>query len=177
MKEQILINRIEAILFLETEPVEIKVLSKNLKIGEKECLEKLKKIAKKYQDLNLAWELVLNENQVQLAVNSKLSVFVKEYFNKKEKNEQFSPAMLEVLSIILYRGPIGKIGIEKIRGVNSDLILRKLTIRGLIERKEKIKNSEIFIYSPSLKLMKKLGISKLENLPDYDKLSREFELI
>jgi segregation and condensation protein B len=83
--------------------------------------------------------------------------------------------MLEVLSIIIYKGPIGKVGIEKIRGVNSDLILRKLTIKGLIEKEEHIENSKIFIYKPSLKLFKKLGISRLENLSEYAKLSSELK--
>lgn len=177
MKELDLIEKIEVILFLENDLIDIKELARSLKIDEKKCLLVLDKLNKKYQSSEVVFEIVFNSKQAQLAVKKKFSDFIKKYFHQKKKNEQFSPAMLEVLSIVLYRSPIGKVGIEKIRGVNSDLILRKLSIRGLIDKKEKVKNSGIFIYQPSLKLMRKLGVSELENLPKYDKLSREFDSI
>lgn len=177
MKSLSLSDKIETILFLESEPISISDLAKNLEIKEEKCLEEVKKIHQKYQDSKFVWDLVLNGEQVQLVAKKCFSGFIKKYLDRKNQNNHLSPTMLEVLSVILYRSPITKTGIEKIRGINSDLVLRKLAIKGLVEKKEKVKNSGIFFYSPSLRLMKKLGISKLENLPDYDKLSNEFKKI
>lgn len=177
MKSLSLSDKIETILFLESEPISISDLAKNLEIKKEKCLEEVEKIHQKYQEPKFAWDLVFNGEQVQLVAKKRFSNFIKKYLNRKNKNSQLSSTMLEVLSVILYRSPVSKIEIEKIRGINSDLVLRKLAIKGLIEKKEKVKNSGIFLYSPSLRLMKKLGISKLENLPDYDKLSKEFKKI
>jgi segregation and condensation protein B len=177
MGEVILSEKIEIILFLESESVSISDLANSLEITKESCLEEIKKISQKYQKSEFVWDLVFNGEQVQLVTKKCFSDFIKKYFDKKNQNSQLSPTMLEVLSIILYRSPISKIEIEKIRGINSDLVLRKLAIKGLLEKKEKVKNSGIFLYSPSLKLMKKLGTSRLENLPDYDKLSKEFKKI
>jgi segregation and condensation protein B len=177
MKSLSLSDKIETILFLESEPISISDLAKNLEIKEEKCLEEVEKIHQKYQDSRFVWDLVFNREQVQLVIKKRFSSFIKKYFNRKNQNSQLSPTMLEVLSIILYRSPISKIEIEKIRGINSDLVLRKLAIKGLIEKKEKVKKSGVFLYSPSLKLMKKIGISRLENLPDYDKLSKEFKKV
>jgi segregation and condensation protein B len=178
MDDPTLTEKIETILFLETEPVLITDLANNLEISKEECLKEISEISQKYKQSKFIWNVVSNEEEVQITTKKRFSAFIKKYFNKKKnQNNQISPAMLEVMSIILYRSPISKIEIEKLRGVNSDLVLRKLAIKGLIEKKEKVKNSGIFIYSPSLRLMKKLGVNELEKLPDYDKLSKEFKKV
>ncbi|MCK5080979.1 MAG: SMC-Scp complex subunit ScpB [Candidatus Moranbacteria bacterium] len=167
-------NKIEAILFLEADPVFISKLAKNLEVTSKKCLTELKRVEDDYKKNDSSLRLVFKKDEVQLVVNPELSVFLKKYF-KNDKTEQLSPAMLEVLSIVVYKGPIGKASIEHVRGVNCSLILRKLAIRGLIDRKEQVDNSRIFIYEPSLKLLKKLGVSRLEDLPDYGKLTKELK--
>ncbi len=165
-------NKIEAILFLTSEKVFISDLAKNLRATSEECLIELKKIEINYVENDSALRLVFKKNQVQLVTNPKLSLFLKTYF-KKEKSEQLSLAMLEVLSIIAYKGPISKAQIEYIRGVNCSLILRKLAIKGFVEKKEQIENSRIFLYETSLQFLKKMGILRLEDLPSYDKLTKE----
>ncbi len=166
-------NKLEAILFLESEPVKIDELVNSLSIEKQLCQKKLESLKNNYERNDSALDLVITKDEVQLVTRKKLSGFIEKYYKKKNKTEQFSPAMLEVLSIVLYKNPIGKAGIEKIRGVDCGLILRRLLIKGLIEKKEKTKSSRVFIYKPSLRLLKNLGVSKLEDLPGYDKLSKE----
>jgi len=165
-------NQIEAILFLGAEPVVISRLAKKNKISKKECLDILEKIEANYRKIDSALTLIFNKDKVQLATRGDLAGFLKKYF-EKNRTDRMTPAMLEVLSIVLFKGPLNKTEIEHIRGVNCSLILRKLTIFGLIDKKEQIKDSGIFVYKSSLELLKKLGVSKLEDLPDYGKLSKE----
>jgi len=167
-------NKLEAVLFLEIDPIFISKLAENLKITIEKCQEELIELEAIYRKNNSALSLVFKEDEVQLAVVPELAILLKNYF-KNERSNNLSPAMLEVLSIIVYKGPISKANIEQIRGVNCNLILRKLAIRGLIEKKEQFKNSRIFIYEPSLMLVKKLGVSRLEDLPDYDKITKELK--
>lgn len=168
-------SKLEVILFLESEPVEINGLADSLQTEREICIKELESLKKDYKKNNSALDLVISEDKVQLVTQKRFSDFIEKYYKRKNKIEQFSPAMLEVLSVVLYKSPIGKAGIEKIRGVNCDLILRRLLVKGLIEKQEKNKNSKTFIYKPSLKLLKKMGISRLEDLPEYDKLSRELK--
>jgi len=165
-------NKLEAILFLEADPIVISEVADKLKIDEKDCLEALESLDEDYKKRESALGLVLKGEKAQLIVSASLSEFVGKYF-KKEQSEQLSPAMLEVLAIVAYKGPISKAEVEYIRGVNCGLILRKLTIKGLIEKKEGVENSKVFSYEPSLELLKKMGISRLKDLPEYDKLTKE----
>ncbi len=165
-------NKIEAVLFVTVEAIVISKLAENLKVTPEECLRELKKLGVDYKKNNSVLRLVFKEDEVQLVVDAKSASFLKAYF-KMGKPVQLSSAMLEVLSIVAYKGPISRVRIEYIRGVNCRLILRKLAIKGLIEKKEQIANSRIFLYEASLQLLKKLGILRLEDLPNYDKLTKK----
>jgi segregation and condensation protein B len=83
--------------------------------------------------------------------------------------EDLSPASLETLAIVAYKGPINRIEIDNIRGVNSSFILRSLLIRGLIDRQIDAHRANAYSYKPSFDLIRKLGIDSLEQLPDYEK--------
>ena len=90
-----------------------------------------------------------------------------EKMTKEELMGDLGKATLETLSIILYQGPIVKSRIDYIRGVNSSFILRNLLIRGLIERREHPEDKRTFLYSPTFDLLTHLGISRVEDLPEY----------
>jgi segregation and condensation protein B len=90
---------------------------------------------------------------------------------KEELTEDLTPASSETLAIISYLGPISRAKIEYLRGVNSSLILRNLTMRGLIEKVSDDNRSSAFLYRITFDLMKHLGIEKKEDLPDYEKFS------
>ena len=78
---------------------------------------------------------------------------------------ELTQPQLEALTIIAYRGPITKLELETIRGVNCSLILRNLLIKGLI-------TANGGKYQITVKFMQHLGISSVEELPDYDRLSK-----
>jgi len=80
---------------------------------------------------------------------------------------------LETLTIIAYRGPVTRPEMEQIRGVNCSQILRNLLIKGLVEMEEK--NKEPY-YSISVDFLKYLGVSNIQELPDYDKLHQHESL-
>jgi len=68
--------------------------------------------------------------------------------------------------LIAYLGPISRAQIDYFRGVNSSFILRNLLMRGLIERVSESADRS-YSYQISFDLLKHLGISKIEDLPDY----------
>ncbi len=95
---------------------------------------------------------------------------------KEELVRDLGKAGLETLSIILYKSPIKRSEIDYIRGVNSSFIVRNLLVRGLVERvTEKDGAGRGYSYKPTMDLLAHLGIAKIEDLPDYEKVKAEFE--
>jgi segregation and condensation protein B len=96
-----------------------------------------------------------------------------EQLTKEELTRDLGKAGLETLSIVLYQGPISRADIDYIRGVNSQFILRNLLIRGLVERVDNPADARSFLYQTTLQLLSHLGISKREDLPEFDKVRED----
>ena len=58
--------------------------------------------------------------------------FAQKLYSKIRSSALSAPAM-EVLSLVAYRQPITRVQIDEIRGVSSDMMLKKLQARGLVE--------------------------------------------
>lgn len=168
-----LIAAVEAILFVYGEPLEIKRIAKIIGADEKEVKTALDEFAKKLEEDNRGLTLIRGESgpaweKVQLATKKEFTPLL-ENFIKEEFKENLSPASLETLSLIAYLGPIPRSEIDYYRGVNSSFILRSLLLRGLIDRFPDPKRGNAFLYQPSFDLLKYLGLSKVEEMPEYDK--------
>jgi segregation and condensation protein B len=163
---------IEAILFWKGEPVAIKKLASLLEKSEAEVGEHLAELEKKLEHRGL--QLIYKENDVMLGTRAELSNLI-EKLTKEELVKDLGKAGLETLSIILYRGPIARRDIDYIRGVNSNFILRNLMIRGLVERIQHPTDQRSFQYKPTFELLSWLGVSRLEDLPEFTDIRNEIE--
>lgn len=158
---------VEAILFAYGEPLTAKKIAKILNFEEEKIKIILSDLDEKLKDENRGLKLIFIGEKVQLTTKPEFSSLL-ENFAKEEFKEELTPASLETLSIIAYFGPISKAKIDYFRGVNSAFILRALLMRGLIDRSDKSKE-EGYAYSLSFDALKHLGISKIEELPEYEK--------
>jgi segregation and condensation protein B len=111
-----------------------------------------------------ATRLIETETDLQLATAAELSPFI-EALRKDELKSDIGKAGAETLAIILYRAPISRAEIDRIRGVNSTFILRTLLTRGLIERTPSTSNQHSYRVTPTLLAM--LGVTHPRDLPDY----------
>lgn len=163
-----LFSQLESLLFISSKALTIKELSEILAVKSKEIEDALEKMARDYKEQNRGFILIKNNNQYQLTTAPEHAELVSKFL-KEESSGELSQPSLEALTIIAYRGPITKLELERIRGVNCSLILRNLLIRGLIEEKIDKQKNETF-YLVTLDFIKFLGISSIEELPDYQKL-------
>lgn len=164
-------QKIEAILFWKAEPLSIKKLSTILNVERESIIEGLKELEKNLAGRGIV--LIQTDEEVTLGTAKEASALI-EQLTTEELSRDLGKAGLETLSIILYQGPISRTDIEYIRGVNSQFIIRNLLVRGLIERLEKT-DSRGFLYSSSLDLLSHLGLSKITDLPEYDKVREELK--
>ncbi|MBM3272437.1 SMC-Scp complex subunit ScpB [Candidatus Kaiserbacteria bacterium] len=91
----------------------------------------------------------------------------------KELSRDIGDAGLEVLSIVLYRGPSSRAQIDYIRGVNTSSTIRTLLSRGLIERAGNPEDGREHLYRATPELLAHLGVTKVEDLPEYGIMRRD----
>ncbi|MEK7143977.1 MAG: SMC-Scp complex subunit ScpB [Patescibacteria group bacterium] len=159
---------IEALLFIYGEPMEIKRIKKILNVSEETVREAANILKEEYAAEKRGLILIENADRLQLATKPEISVFLED-FVKEEFKEELTPASLESLSLIAYLGPLSRARLDYFRGVNSSFILRNLLLRGLIERYPDPQKGNVYLYQASFDLLKYLGISKIEDLPEYHK--------
>jgi segregation and condensation protein B len=171
MNEMSLESKIEAILFWKGEAVSVSDLAKILGVEKEEISKAISQLSNTLSGRGIS--LVQNGEEVMLYTSPEHSELIKN-LTKEELSRDISKAGVEVLSLIIYRGPITKTEIDYIRGVNSNYVVRNLQIRGLIQRVDSA-DSRSFMYQPTLELLAHLGISKKEDLADFERVNREIE--
>jgi len=165
-------KKIEAVLFWKGEPMKIRKLAQIFAKSEEEILICIKSLATKIADRGIS--LIFKDDEVALGTSKDYSEII-ERLTKEELVRDLGKAGLEALSIIVYMGPISRAEIDLIRGVQSSFILRNLTVRGLVERITNPKDQRSFLYRPTFDLISFLGVSKIEDMPEFTEARSEIE--
>lgn len=152
---------IEGVLFYKGTPIKKTTLCKLFDVSEEVLQIALTELKERL--LQGAMRLSETTSEVQMVTAPELDELI-EAVRKDEMRRDIGKAGAETLAIILYKAPITRAEIDRIRGVNSSFILRNLLVRGLIER-EAEKNSGLF--SPTTLLLSHLGITNRTELPNY----------
>ncbi len=176
MTEPTLHQQIEALLFVSGEPLEITHLAKILERPNVEIETALRELHDKYQHDPLSGLMLLeHDGSAELVTRSECSRVVAA-FTQSTLQEDLSKAALEVLAIVAYRAPITRAEIEAIRGVNCSFTLRNLLLRGLVDRFDNPEDSREYLYRPTVALIEKLGLGRIEDLPQYQELRQDERL-
>ncbi len=157
---------LEAILFIEVEPISYKKLSDMLKIPVKEVKKYVVELADDYKKRESGLYISELGNGVKMTTNPVYADFLKQFYKKKRKMK-FSKAALETLAIIAYRQPITKAEIESIRGVSSDAIVRDLLDKKLVKvvgKKEDVPGKPM-LYGTTKEFLLMFGIKSIKDLP------------
>lgn len=170
MKESNLKSIIESILFVYGEPISLEKLTKAVKSKKEAALEALEELKKEYENRGLA--LLEKDGEWQLGSHPANAKYAEDLI-KSEFSEELSRAAVETIAIVAYKGPLTRAQIEYVRGVNSSFTLRNLLMRGLVERIENPKDARSYLYRVSFDFLKHLGLTRLEDLPQYEELKKE----
>jgi len=162
--------KIEAILFYRAEPVSLQELTKITSSSEEEIKAALVNLENRLANTGLC--LINLNNHWELGTAPQASDLI-EQMAKDELSRELGKAALETLTLIVYQGPISRPEIDQVRGVNSSFILRNLMIRGLVERITDAKDSRRFLYQATNELLHYLGLTKIEDLPEYELVQQE----
>lgn len=123
---------LEAIIYLENEPVEISVLSRISKLSKDVVVEVLKQMQEHYAaDEEHGIDLVELGGGYLFMPKKDLWNNLKGRYGKKNE-DKLSKSAMETLSIIAYSQPITKAELENIRGVSCSGMLKLLLSKELI---------------------------------------------
>ena len=157
---------LEALLFAYGEPLDVKKISALLAAEPAVIETAIVALADQLKQDDRGLLLIQQGSRVQLATKPMFASLV-EYLVKDAFEEKLTPAALETLSLVAYLGPISRARVDYLRGVNSSYSIRNLLLRGLIEKTSDPQQPAIAAYQASFDLLKHLGITSIEDLPDY----------
>ncbi len=164
-------KHIEALIFCAESPISINDISQCLEemfdtqVSEEDIRAVIKSLVEQYDSEQYSYYIVEISNGYQFltkpAFQASISILL-----KHQSKKRLSTAALETLSIIAYKQPITKAGVEQIRGVGCDYAIQKLLEKALVEIKGKDETvGRPLLYGTSDKFMEYFGIKNLKELP------------
>lgn len=158
-------NILESILFVASKPLTVAKIAKSIQTDEGEIEHAIGLLQEKYSG-GSGIHIARSQDSVQMITNPTYVGYVEKY-TKSEILGELTKPQLETLTVVAYRGPITRPELEEIRGVNCSIILRNLMIRGLIVELDQ-KDSVLPTYELSIDALRHLGITSVEELPDFE---------
>ena len=111
--------------------------------------------------------LVVNGERVELATAPEAGGLIARYVGAD--GARLTAAAMETLAIIAYRQPVTRGGIERVRGVDSDYVVRSLLHKRLIAEQGRAETpGRPILYGTSFEFMERFGLTSLEDLPLLD---------
>ncbi len=163
---------VEAVLFMETDPVDEAAISRIIGIGRPAVERALETLRSRYAEPGHGLMLEWIAGGVQLIPRSDLWPSLRKRYGGRG-DKRLSRAALETLSIIAYSQPITRAEIEAMRGVSPDGMIRLLVQKDLIAelgRKDVAGRPVQFGTTPEFLRLFRLG--SLADLPRLDERSR-----
>ncbi len=158
---------LEALLFAASGPVSVSQLAEALGMKAEVIELELNNLAEEYDQLrglSLQW----HAGKIQLTTAARYAAEVEKFLGL-EATARLSRAALETLAIVAYRQPITRPGVDAIRGVNSDGVMKSLLSKGLIAETGRTEGpGRPILYGITSEFLQQFGLSSLAELPPYD---------
>jgi segregation and condensation protein B len=111
--------------------------------------------------------LLIAADLVQLATAPEAGALIARYIGSD--GIRLSPAALETLAIVAYRQPVTRGVIERIRGVDSDYVVRSLLHRRLIVEQGRAETpGRPILYGTGFDFLERFGLTSLDDLQPLD---------
>ncbi|GAA1873653.1 SMC-Scp complex subunit ScpB [Actinomadura bangladeshensis] len=156
---------IEAILLVVDEPVTVMTLAQLLERPRGEIEETLRELAAEYTGQGRGFDLREVAGGWRFYTRDVCAPVV-ERFVTDGQQARLTQAALETLAVVAYRQPVSRARVSAIRGVNSDGVMRTLTLRGLIEDAGQDPESQAHLYRTTGYFLERLGLRDLDELPE-----------
>ena len=156
---------LEAVLFCAGEPVTIRELAELLEFGVHDVRSAVEELREEYIDLGRSFRIEDISGGVQIMTVPRYDPWLRR-LHSKQSSSRLSPAALETLAIIAYKGPITKAELENIRGVQCSPTIKTLLDRNFIRISGKAPGlGRPFLYHTTPLFLESFGLGSLKDLP------------
>jgi segregation and condensation protein B len=156
---------VEAIMLLADDPVPARHVGEVLERPRADVEALLRDLAAEYERDDRGFVLRETAGGWRMYTNPDCHPWL-ERFVKGHTPARLTGAALEVLAIIAYKGPLSRAQIAEIRGVDSDGVVRTLTIRGLIEETGRDSGPGTpVLFGVTRDFLEGMGLRSLDELP------------
>jgi segregation and condensation protein B len=156
---------LEAILLVVDEPVPEVTLAQILERPRHEVAAALRELAAEYTAQGRGFDLREIAGGWRFYTRDVCAPLV-ERFVRDGQQARLTQAALETLAVVAYRQPVSRARVSAIRGVNSDGVIRTLTLRGLIEEAGHDPEHQAVLYRTTGYFLERLGLNSVDELPD-----------
>lgn len=158
-----MLQNVVTVLFLAGDPVSFSYVAEICGVTPEEIAALVPQINTHLEPLGLT--LLVNKKELSIVTLPSQADVVSKYWKEELKGE-LTPAALQVLTLVAYLQNPTRQDISFIRGVQSTQSIRSLSVRGLVEREGEV-------CTLSSLALKHLGITHVEELPDYATIRKE----
>jgi segregation and condensation protein B len=156
---------LEALLFVAERPLSRKEIASLAQVDRETVDALLGDLEVTLRERGL--RLVTAGDEVQLVTAAEAGSLIARYTGAE--GLKLSPAALETLAIIAYRQPVTRGTIERIRGVDSDYVVRTLLHRRLVVEQGRAETpGRPILYGTGFDFLERFGITSLDDLPPLD---------
>ena len=155
----------EALLFVAAVPTSAEALAKAVGVPVEAIIAALDALDSTLQDSGRGLRLQRHGAQYALTTAPPAARLIARFLGLS-RTERLSPAALETLAIVAYRGPVTRGEIESIRGVDSSGVVQTLLARELIEalgRRTSV--GQPVEYAVTVGFLRHFGLASLAELP------------
>ena len=140
-----------------------------LELKEEEVKELVNELKHSYENEDRGLRIDFLGNRLKLTTKFEHREYYQKLLENPETN-MLSQAALETLAIIAYNEPITRMKIDKLRGVASSQMIRKLVAKGLVKESGR---SDLpgrpILYETTNDFLDYFGLSNIKELPDMEK--------
>jgi segregation and condensation protein B len=155
---------VEALLFIAERPLTTAEIGELAGVPRLHAEAALSALGERLQDDERGIRLQRNEDAWQLVTAPEVGARLAEYASREEA--RLSAPALEALAVVAYRQPCTRGDVERIRGVDSDYVLRSLLHRRLVVEQGRAETpGRPILYATGFDFMERFGLASLDDLP------------
>ncbi len=166
-------SAIEAVLFAMGDAVELSDIAAATGLEKREAAALIYELSDEYDARGSGLQIIELDGSFQMCTRKENYETLIRLVQHPRKNN-LTDVMIETLSIIAYKQPVTRSGIEKIRGVNSDHAVNRLIEYGLVQEVGRLDApGRPVLLGTTEEFLRHFGLTSLRDLPPVDPEKKE----
>jgi segregation and condensation protein B len=155
---------LEALLFIAERPLSTAEVAELAGVPALQAEGSLAALGERLAEDGRGLRVQRNDDAWQLVTAPEIGTRLAEYAAREEA--RLSPAALEALAVIAYRQPCTRGDVERVRGVDSDYVIRSLMHRRLVaEIGRRDTPGRPIVFGTTFTFLERFGLTSLDDLP------------